>query len=200
MNLLEAPRAVPSIEDVRRTILHGFETWGAESIEVEFRLGKIPKSKFISIVDALSKCPAVHEIPRTRTREEFNGSEARLVRDIAQNDNLENERTMYKKKLVNMAAPSGVRLQVSIERPGNPNTERPYTMYRIKDRRSFVFEGLWRFDLTVVETNDPRYSDADDFMYEAEIELMTSSDAMYFFTVEHLLTWGTEISKQLNEM
>jgi len=200
MDFLEAPRVIPSTEDVRRTILHGFETWGAGSIEVEFRLGKIPKSKFIAIIDALSKCPTIHEIPRTKTREEFNGTEARMIRDIVQDGTLENERTIYKKKLVNMGTPGGTRLQVSLERPGSPNTERPYTMYRIKDRRSFVFEGVWRFDLTAVETNDPRYSDADDFMYEAEIELITQSDAMYYFTVEHLLAWGTEISKQLHEL
>ena len=197
---LAAPRArgpEPSMDDVKRTIFNGFETWGADSIEVEFRLGKITKTKFLALLDTLSKCHMLEEMPRTKTREQFNGTEARVVHDIAQDGSLQNERTLYKKKLITKDLRGGIRLQTCLERHGNPDLENPYTMYRIKDRRSFNFADVWRFDLTMVETNDPRYSDADDYIYEAEIELFTQSDSMYFFTVEHLLTWGEDLTRQL---
>ena len=151
-------------------------------------------------MDTLSACAVVQELPRTKTREEFNGTDARVVRDVAQDGSLLNERTMYKKKLVTRNLAGGIRLQTCLERPGDPNTERPYTMYRVKDRRSFIFNGIWRFDLTAVETNDHRYSDADDLLYEAEIELLAQSDALYYYTVDHLLAWGEALASQLQNL
>jgi hypothetical protein len=56
---------------------------------------------------------------------------------------------------------------------------------------------LFRIDLTSVETNDPKYSDGDDLLYEAEIEVITSSDGLYYYTMEHILGWGDLLCRDL---
>jgi hypothetical protein len=196
---LHAPRPCappPSVEDVERAIFHGFQTWGADSIEVEYRLGKLNRQKFFALLETLSNCKVLVELPPTKTKEQFNGTDARLIHDIAHDGTEMNERTVYKKKLITLDLPKGIRLQTCVERYGNPSPG-PYTMYRIKSRRSFVFKNIWRFDLTTVETNDPRFSDADDYMYEVEIELLTLSDPIYYYTVNHLLEWGGQLALQL---
>lgn len=205
---LTAPRQPPPLpaplsrgrEDVLQEVFHGFETWGAESIEIEFRLGKISPQMYRAILKKLTDCPTIHQVPaQPKTREEFNGTDARLVQDVLEGGTLANPRTVYKKKLVTQDLPGGIRLQVCLERPGphQGDDAPPRTIYRIKDRQSFTFGGVWRFDLTTVETNDPRYSDSDDLLYEAEIELLSNSDAMYYYTVDHLLQWGQMLALEL---
>jgi hypothetical protein len=130
----------------------------------------------------------------SKTKEEFNGTDARRVTPVSPEGQ---SYTMYKRKIFTKDLAQGARFQVSLERQGEPETSKPYTMYRIKDRVSFIYEGLFRIDLTSVETNDPKYSDGDDLLYEAEIEVITSSDGLYYYTMEHILGWGDLLCRDL---
>jgi hypothetical protein len=185
-------------------IFDGFQAWSAESLEIEWRLGKLTKAQFDTLMTQLRQSPHMKAMQKSqKTKEEFNGTDARVVTPLCQGGG--NSYTMYKKKLFTrdigvINSGQGARFQVSLERQGEPETSRPYTMYRIKDRISFIYEGLFRIDLTTVETNDPKYSDGDELMYEAEIELVTSSDGVYYYTMAHLLEWGDTLCRELLQL
>lgn len=180
-----------------RVIYDGFQAWSAESLEIEWRLGKLTKTQFADLTTTLRQSPhmkVMHGGTPQKTKEEFNGTDARIVTPLGPDGD---PFTMYKKKLFTRDLGQGARFQVSLERQGEPETSRPYTMYRVKERITFIYEGLFRIDLTSVETNDPKYSDGDELLYEAEIEVITSSDGLYYYTMDHILEWGDTLCREL---
>jgi len=172
--------------------MEAVDTYGAESIEMEFRR-KIDKRTYDTILDMVSKSDHIQAIGEYTTREELGNTDAR---DISfPNDSSIEPYTMYKKRLCSVHF-DDVRLSVSLERQGDPDgTEK--SVFRIKNRHSFHIDRTWRLDLTRVETNDPRYLDDDEYAYELELELMTSSDGIYRYTIEYIMEWGKILIDEL---
>lgn len=182
-----------SSETVAATVLENMVIYGTESIEVEFRLGKVRETEYRSIKKNVEGSKHFSPLGKTITREEFNGTDARKVYRIDNNQHASAPMTLYKKRLQTHDLDGGIRLGIALERPGEPNTEREYTMYRVKERESFVFDNVWRVDFTEVETNDPRYSDSDEKLYEIEVELLNRSDMLYYYTMKHLIDTGYQL-------
>ena len=105
--------------------------------------------------------------------------------------------TMYKKKLMSVPLAEGTKLDVSLERCGEPDVSKPYRIFRDKHRTSFTVHDVWRLDLTQVRTNDPRFADSDEPLYEVEMELLLVHDLMYYYTLEHALGIGTTVFEEI---
>lgn len=174
------------MESIRDQFMQAVDTYGAESIEMEFRR-KIDKELYTKVIDTLKKSPHIEYIGECVSREEMGKSDARDI-TFPENNDL-HPYTLYKKRLCSTYFDNDVRLSVSLERQGEPDdTEK--TIFRVKKRTSFHIDRTWRIDITRVETNDPRYLDDDEYAYEMELELMTTSDGIYRYTIEHIMNWG----------
>ncbi len=168
--------------------------YGLESIEMEFKFGKVTKAFFDRIYQYVSSdaFDATYAFSSS-TRNEFNGTDAR--REFFADGSY---RTVYKKRLENIDLGDTARFCVSLEREGAEDTSAPYTMYRIKHRDTFsLLEGALKLDMTRLETNDERYADADDYVYEIEIEVDTTSRALLFYPLDHIIETGYHVFKQL---
>jgi hypothetical protein len=173
------------MERIRDQFMQAVDTYGAESIEMEFRR-KVDKPVYDNVIKVLKKSPHVECIGESTTREELGSTDARDV--SFPNDEHLQPYTMYKKRLCSLHL-DNVRLSVSLERQGEPDGVEK-TIFRIKKRTSFHIDRTWRIDMTRVETNDPRYLDDDEYAYEMELELMTTSDGIYRYTIDHIMNWG----------
>lgn len=173
------------MENIRDQFMQAVDTYGVESIEMEFRR-KINKSLYTKIIDMLKKSPQVEYIGEYVSREEMGKTDARDI-TFPEHDDLQ-PYTLYKKRLCSMYF-DDVRLSVSLERRGDPDGTEKH-IFRVKKRTSFHVDRTWRFDITRVETNDPRYLDDDEYAYELELELMTTSDGIYRYTIDHIMNWG----------
>ena len=180
------------MENIRDHFMQAVDTYGAESIEMEFRR-KIDKIVYTKIIDILKKSNKVEYIGECTSREEMGKTDAR---DITYPENTDlHPYTLYKKRLCSMFL-GDVRLSVSLERQGEPdNTDK--TIFRVKKRTSFHIDRTWRIDITRVETNDPRYLDDDEYAYELELELMTTSDGIYRYTIDHIMDWGKTLIDEI---
>jgi hypothetical protein len=189
---------------VLQEIPHIFEhakTYGLESIETEFKFGKISKSRFDRVRNALIETsdkfpfPVVFSHSMT-TRDEYNGTDARRTTTSSGE-----EVTLYKKRLRTINLGDGITLCTSLERIGQPETTRPYTIYRIKHRDTFLaLDGCLRVDLTRVETNDQKYADTDDYLYEVEIEIDGSSPMVFFYTLEHIMRVALRLMEHVKRL
>lgn len=170
------------------------KAFGGESIEIEFKVGKVSRHRFDAIRHRVTKDARFEELTTSTERNEFNGTDARrvIVGDV-------HTHTLYKKKLMSLQLDAG-RLDVSLERPGDPDTSRPYTIFRNKHRVSYVAHDIWRLDLTRVRTNDPRYADCDDELFEVELELLLGSDMMLYYTLEYAMQLGEELFRLITEV
>lgn len=179
------------------TIFDHIKEYGLESIEMEFKLGKVAKTYFDRVFQYVTSdaCDATYAISST-TRNEFNGTDAR--REYFSDGTY---RTMYKKRLQNDEVTGPVRFCVSIERRGDDDTTAAYTMYRTKHRDTFsLLDGALKIDMTRIETNDERFSDTDDFVYEIEIELDTESQALLYYPLEYAISVGRDLALTLHDI
>ena len=174
------------MDDIRDTFMNAVDMYGAESIELEFRR-KITRAVHDKIITMLTTSPHVSPLGKCVTREELGDTDARDVSFPDGPDHAE-PYTMYKRRLCSMHL-GPTRVSVALERRGDPDGT-PKKVFRIKTRHSFQIDGIWRIDLTRVETNDPRYLDDDEYAYELEIEFITTSEGMYVYTIDHILNWG----------
>ena len=165
---------------------------GIDALEMEWRT-KCSRARFEALLQkARGADPTrVRTLGRTVTREEMPpGGGARLVR--AEPPDGAPDRFLYKEKLATTDQ-DGVRVTLATEYWGANDGQRR-TVFRIKDRESFVVHDTIRIDLTRVETNDPRFLDDDEFAYEAELELV--GDRVYDMTVEGLLAYASELATE----
>jgi len=166
--------------------------YGLESIEMEFKFGKVSKQFFDRVYAyvASTSCDATYAYSST-TRNEFNGTDAR--REFFNDGTF---RTVYKKRLENVDVGDGLTFCVSLEREGADDTSVPYSMYRTKHRDTFcMLDGALKIDLTRVETNDPRYADSDDYIYEVELEVDTTSPGVLFYPLEYIVKTAHDVSR-----
>jgi len=171
--------------------------FGLESIEIEYKLGKLSRAQF-EMVRRHVEQNATYAMSST-TRHEFNGSDAR--REYDGPGTTHGYITVYKQRLDDTTGDDGVRCTVSLERHGDDDTSAPYTMYRVKIRDSFcLLDGAVRIDLTRIETNDPRYSDADDYVYEAEVEVDTSAPAILVYPIEYVIDRARQFALELSKI
>lgn len=173
------------MQRIREQFMDAVDTYGAESIEMEYRR-KIDKKTHDAILNMLKNTDHIHFIGSYTSREELGDTDARDI--TFPDDSTIEPFTLYKKRLCSMHF-DDVRLSVSLERRGEPDGTTK-TVFRIKHRHSFHIDNTWKIDLTRVETNDPRYLDNDEYAYELELELMTASDGIYRYTIDHIMDWG----------
>jgi len=179
------------IRSILPGVFESIKTYGAESIEVEFKLGKVSRRRFDAILTRVSSDTRFRRLGVCTERNEINGTDARRV--IIGDDTF----TMYKKKLMSVPLAEGTKLDVSLERRGEPDVSKPYRIFRDKHRTSFTVHDVWRLDLTQVRTNDPRFADSDEPLYEVELELLLVHDLMYYYTLEHALGIGTTVFEEI---
>ena len=58
-----------------------------------------------------------------------------------------------------------------------------------------MLDGALKIDLTRVETNDPRYADSDDYIYEVELEVDTTSPGVLFYPLEYIVKTAHDVSR-----
>ena len=165
---------------------------GIDALEMEWRT-KCSRTRFEALLQkARGADPAcIRALGRTCTREEMPPSGgARLVR--AEPPDGEPDRFLYKEKLATTEQ-DGVRVTLATEYWGGDDGQRR-TVFRVKERESFVVHDTVRIDLTRVETNDPRFLDDDEFAYEAELELV--GERVYDMTVDGLLEYASELARE----
>jgi len=173
------------------------KTYGAESIELEFKLGKVSRHRFDTISKRVTNDSRFTQIAITSERNEFNGTDARRVILNGGKSSM----TLYKKKLLRVPLDGGTgNMDVSLERPGQPDTTNAYTIFRDKHRVSYVTNDVWRLDMTRIRTNDPKFADSDEELYEVELELLLSSDMMTYYTLDYALTMGHDIFQTITKV
>jgi hypothetical protein len=179
------------------TIFDHIKEYGLESIEMEYKFGKVSKAFFDRVYKYVtsSDFDATYAISST-TRNEFNGTDAR--REYYADGTY---RTVYKKRLENALLSGPVRFCVSIEREGHEDTSAPYTMYRTKHRDTFsMLDGAIKLDMTRLETNDVRYSDQDDYVFEIELEIDTASQTVLYYPLEHIIATARDLALKLHNI
>lgn len=181
------------ISSVLPSLFDQIKRYGAESIEVEFKLGKVSRHRFETIRDRVTKDSRCRPLAPTRERNEYNGTDARRVL-------LDDGRsfTMYKKRLMRVPVDEG-NMDVSLERPGQPDTSARYTIFRDKDRVSFLINDVWRLDMTRIRTNDPRYAESDEELFEVELELVFG-EMMFYYTLDYALRMGLQLFTELTRV
>jgi len=183
------------MNEIRDQFMNAVDMYGVESIELEFRR-KITRHVHDAIINMLTTSTHVAPLGECVTREELGDTDARDVTFPNGPDDA-TPYTMYKRRLCSMHM-GPTRVSVALERRGEPDGT-PKKVFRIKTRHSFHIDGLWRIDVTRVETNDPRYLDDDEYAYELEVELITASDGMYQYTIDHLLNWGRMLIDEIHD-
>ena len=177
----------PTIAQALEAWKHGAIMFGNEDIEVEYRT-KVSKSHFDKVSERLT---ATLGDPTIRvTKEDIVGPDCRrVVVEDAQGPTY-----VYKKRLF-VGDIERTRLSVCLERRGDPPQQQQQGIWRHKTRQSWL-QGPWRWDMTVVKTNDPRYKDEDEDLYEIELELDMTRDELLYYTMDRLLEDGLEVFTQ----
>jgi len=179
------------------TIFDHIKEYGLECIEMEYKFGKVSKAFFDRVYQYVtsSECDATYAISSS-TRNEFNGTDAR--REYYADGTY---RTVYKKRIENVLLTGPVRFCVSIEREGQDDTSAPYTMYRTKHRDTFsLLDGAIKVDMTRLETNDDRFSDADDYVYEIELEIDTACQTVLYYPLEYIIGTARDLALKLHDI
>ena len=180
----------PTIAQAMEAWKHGALMFGNEDIEVEFRT-KATKSQFDKVTETLTKTLGE---PTTRvTKEDIVGPDCRRV--VVDHE----EPTYVYKKRLYVGDLERVRLSVCLERRGDPPQQQQQGIWRHKTRTSYQ-QGPWRWDLTRVKTNDPRYKDEDEDLYEIELELDMTRPELLYYTMDRLLDDGLEVFQQQLKM
>jgi len=167
--------------------------YGAESVEMEFKLGKVTRHRYDAIRRHVAKDTRYRPLNQSHERNEYNGTDARRVHtDDGRSF------TLYKKRLLSIPFETG-KFDVSLERPGEPSSAR-YTIFRDKYRESYCANDVWRLDITRIRTNDPQYADCDDELFEVELELILTSEMMLYYTLDFALHMGHELFMNLLQL
>lgn len=177
---------------------------GMPCLEVEYRLGHMPRLLRDKVCTLLDACDAWEggettvETDRRHPRQHgLRYTEASVPQD--EEENKAGGYWMVKHRLFmtqvhdGMARP--VKLCMSSEIPAAPGRAEDMTVYRTKTRRSWTWR-CWRVDVTDVTTNDPALRDADDII-ELELELIRDHDLVLYYDTPTLLAWGFRVVDDL---
>lgn len=166
------------------TFLQTAFTYGQDGIELEFRLPLVHRTLHDRVAALLEATPAFRSLGTTTTVEAYSAGDARRV-----TDETGTVRTLYKRRLSKTALESGEIVAVSLERWADGDVDERFPTYRKKTRTKYGFR-CWEVHLTSFQTNDPRLSDQDGFLYDIELELQPNADELYHYTVSAIADWG----------
>ena len=180
-------QSILDVENLREKIIESFLRHSAENVEVEYKK-KVPRGLFQQILNRFQNSTAFEQLPVLEYTDNYNNSEIRQV--IANGEKM----YVWKKRIHSIELkPLNAKLAISSEHDQPPpHDEDGYVLFRKKKRYSFLFQ-CWRFDLTEVKTNDERYKDEDEGIFEIELELLSMSDFLLYYTLDHLIQWGFEL-------
>lgn len=166
------------------------------SLELEFKIHSnarhfLTKSKFSQILKILE---SQKEFSYTGTHETSDWyARTNPSANIRKTCTGTNCTFMEKRKILNTDIDE-TRISLSSERDIDVNSVRDigYDIFRKKKRHSFEFQ-CWKFDFTEIQTNDPKYKDSDDEIFEIELELILTSEWLLYYTLDHVLKWGFDM-------
>lgn len=167
-------------------------TYGAESVELEWRLPAVHESLAKGMIAMLESCDAFRDIGTVTTRDEYSDTECRKITHAdGRVDHL------WKRRILKESVdPGAVTRAVSLERYGDPPEGAQFRIYRNKTRRQWAWR-CWQVHITEYQTNDPRYSDSDGLLYDIELEFQPRERDMYTYTVDVLVAWGDRLIQEL---
>jgi hypothetical protein len=196
-----------NIEHAVRLGSHAFvehvQVLGMPCLEVEYRLGHVPRSLYDAVIQLLEQQGARwaggERTVSTDRRQPGAASDVRLTRDEGGNVQWMTKARVWMTH-VHEGVARPIKLCMSSEIPLDPGSntlpaEEDLTIYRTKTRKSWTY-ACWRLDVTDVSTNDPAFRDADDLL-EIELELVRDHDLILYYDTPTLLRWGFEIIDSL---
>jgi len=165
-------------------------TYGAESVEMEWRLQTVHESLAKAMTTMLDSCDAFRDAGTVTTRDEYSDSECRrITHPDGRVDHL------WKRRILKEPVDGATRT-VSLERYGDPPGGAEFGIYRNKTRRQWGWR-CWQVHITEYQTNDPRYSDSDGLLYDIELEFQPQERDMYKYTVDVIVAWGDRLIHEL---
>lgn len=166
-------------------------TYGAESVELEWRLPMAHPSLAEGVTRLLDASPQFTTLDPVESRDEYSDGDCRRITyPDGRVDHL------YKRRIAKDSVDGATRA-VSLERYGDPpGGEVQFRMYRAKTRRRWAWR-CWQVHITAFHTNDERYSDSDGLLYDIELELQPTADDMYRYTVDTIVGWGDTLIHEL---
>lgn len=165
---------------------------GLPCLEVEYRLGHVPRPLKTAMVDVLNASEQWTALPcttETDRRSPGGGGPRCTIPTEGEPAWVHKERLCMVQIHANVERP--IKLCLSSEIPVEPGNVDALTIYRTKRRQSWTWT-CWRVDVTEVETNDPALRDADDII-EIEVELVRDHDLVLYYDTPTLLRWGFEV-------
>jgi hypothetical protein len=167
--------------------------YGAESVEMEWRLPVVHRSLATGMARVLDSCPEFTALETVATRDEYSDGDCRR---ITPKDG--EAQYLYKRRVVR--EPRGpATTTVSLERYGDPPEEKtPFPTYREKTRRRWAWR-CWEVHVTEFYTNDARYKDSDGVLYDIELEFQPTRDETYIYPIDTIVSWGDTLIQELQQ-
>lgn len=166
------------------------------SLELEFKIHSnvrkmLTKSKFSQLFKLIESQKEFTYLGFSETTDWYPRYESNHTRKTCTVDDVCT--FMEKNKIMNVDI-DNTRVSLSSEINLDASTVRDieYGIFRKKKRHTFEFQ-CWKFDFTEIQTNDPRYRDSDDEIFEIELELILTSEYLLFYTLDHVLKWGFDM-------
>ena len=187
---------------------------GVESLEFEFRIGKIvkqgPKKVFESninktlydtVVKTLKTCKKWDDVVSSSVENHMGKGDKRTTIDLI----TKQTKSIEKKRLKNIdiemvGCPFDIRFSISSEIPLDDTVDvSKSTIIRRQNRESFLYR-MWSFDMTQVNTIKTPDKDTDETdSYEIEIELVDKEKA-FKFPSKYVAEFGTLLCQDIVQM
>jgi hypothetical protein len=177
--------------DIVPAFLDTARTYGAESVEMEWRLPLAHPTLAKAMVNVLTSSPAFDALDTIDTKEEYSDGDCRRITCG------ETVSFLYKRRITRQSrGPSTV--TVSLERFGNSPGDVAFPIYREKHRQRWRWR-CWEVHITEFYTNDHRYKDSDGVLYDIELEFQPTMDDIYKYPIDTIVRWGDSIIQGLKQ-
>jgi hypothetical protein len=171
-------------------------TYGAESVEMEWRLSMVHPSLVKAMTTTLQSSPAFEDIGTVETTEEYSEGDCRR---ITTKDSTDDVQYLYKRRMAKATGPGPATVTVSLERYGqSPGDQTPFPVYRKKTRRKWRWR-CWEVHITEFYTNDSRYTDSDTVLHDIELEFQPTADEIYMYPISTIIDWGHDLIQGLEQ-
>lgn len=167
--------------------------YGAESVELEWRLPVVHSSLATGMMRVLEACPEFTALETVTTRDEYSDGDCRRITPK------DGEPLYLYKRRVARDTRGAATATVALERYGDPPGEAtPFPTYREKTRRRWAWR-CWEVHVTEFYTNDARYKDSDGVLYDIELEFQPTTDEMYIYPLDTIVAWGDTLIQELQQ-